>query len=177
MAASNRKSTKTTFVTSLSDVDSTDKEGIGSIRWEGNNCYKYVKFLNTTATVAGAAGDPVAYTAEDGYDDDEVCADISDADAKPIGAGCLKGTVAGTAGTAYYCWIQIKGMATLVEAIANSVDGTPVAAADGDPLVFGAADKVLRRANTVIDADAERRAEVAIAMDASAKTIICNFPF
>lgn len=168
---------KKVFITPLDAVESTDKEGVGTLRFEGNKVYKWVKFLNTTATVAGALGDPVCYTAVDGYDDNEVCADLTDADAKPIGAGILQATVIGTLGTAYYLWIQIRGFATLVEAIAASVDAAPVAAADGDPLVVGAADKVLRRVNTVIDADAERRSEVAIAVDASAGTIICNFPF
>ena len=139
--------------------------------------YKYVKFLNTTATVAGAAGDVVCYTAEDGYDDNEVCADYSDADTKPVGAGVLQATVTGTLATAYYCWIQIKGMDTLNIAIESSNDATPVAVGDGDPLVVGDADKTLRRDNTVIDADAERKPVVAIAMDASAKTVILDFPF
>lgn len=168
---------KKVFLTPLTAVETTDKETVGTIRFEGNKVYKWVKFLNTSATVAGAAGDAVAYTAVDGYDDNEVCMDLDDADTKPIGAGTVQAAVTGTAGTAYYCWIQIKGADTLNDAIAASVDSTPVAADDGDPLVMGASDGVLRRANTTIDADAERRAEVAIAVDASAKTVILDFPF
>lgn len=172
-----RKSRRTTFITGLTDVDTTDKEGVGTIRWEGSKCYKYCLIKNTTATVAGAAGDPVAFDAEDGHANDHVVLDITDADSKPVCAGCLAGTVTGTLATSYYGWVQIKGGVTVVEAIANSVDGTPVACADGDPVVFGAADKVLRRVNTVIDADTEARQIAGIAQDASAKYVILDCPF
>jgi len=165
------------FITPLDTVDTSDLEGVGTHRWEDNKLFKYVKFLNTTATVAGAAGDVVAYTAEDGYDDSEVCTDLSDADSKPVGAGILQATITGTLAVAYFCWIQIKGMTTLNIAIETSNDGSPVAAGDGDPLVIGDADKTLRRRNTVVDADSEVLPNVAIAMDASAKTVICDFPF
>lgn len=167
---------KATYITAITDVDSTDIEGIGTLRWEGEKLYKYVRLQNETATVAGAAGDLCQYDAESGYKNNRVVTDLTDASTMPIGAGLLAGTVAGVAGTAYYCWIQIKGAGTLVEAIAASVDGTPVACADGDQIVNGAADKVARRVNTVIDADAEARAIIGIAVDASAKEIICNFP-
>ena len=131
---------RTSFVTRLTDVNSVDKEGVGTLRWEGNKCYKYVKFLNTSATVAGAAGKLLCYTSEDGYDDNEVCMDMTDADSKPVGAGICLSAVTGTLTVAYYIWMQIKGMSTTADAIAASVDGTPVAAGDGDPLVAGAGD-------------------------------------
>jgi len=165
------------YITPLTAVETTDKEGIGKIRWEGNKCYKWVKFLNTTATVAGASGDFVIYTSEDGYEDHEVCADYSDGDTKPNGAGTLQATVTGTLTVSYYCWIQIKGLETLNIAIETSNDGTPVACADGDPLTIGDADKTMRRQNTVIDADTERLPDLAITQDASAKTVILDCPF
>lgn len=169
---------KKIFLTKLTDINSTDKEGVGCLRWEGNKCYKYVKFLNTTATVAGAAGNTVVYTAVDGYDDNEVCMDVSDADAIPIPAGQVLATITGTAGTAYYGWIQIKGFATHSSTLAASLDGTPAAVADGCELVkVVATDLTLRRANDVIDAAAERALVCGVAVDASAKTIVCDFPF
>lgn len=57
---------KQTFVTKLTDVNSTAQEVLGTLRFEGNKVYKYVEIKNTTATVAGAAGDPVAYFAATG---------------------------------------------------------------------------------------------------------------
>lgn len=171
------KGIKKVFVTGLTDIMTTDVEGVGTIRFEGNQVYKWMEIKNTTATVAGAAGDPVCYEAEDGHTNHRAVLDITDADAVPSMAGCICGTITGTAGTSYYGWVRIKGSTTLTVAIAASVDGTPVACADGDQLVFGAADKTLRRVNTVIDADTEARAIVGRAMDASAKTIIVDCPF
>lgn len=169
---------QTSFLGPVTQVDSAAKYDLGTHRFEGGKVYKYVELKNATATVAVTAGaDPVFYKADTGYGASQVVSDLTDADAVPVGAGIVAGTVAGVLATSYFCWIQIKGLATLGTAIAASVDATPVAAADGDVLVVGAADKTLRRANTVIDADAERRREVAVATDASAKEIICDFPW
>ena len=147
------------FTTKLTDVDTIKKEQLGVIRWEGNKCYKYVKIQNTTATVAGVAGDPVAYGAATGYTNNLVVIDLSDADASfALPAGVLVGSVTGTAGTAYYGWIQIKGPATVVTAIA----GTP---ADGDLLELAATDKTVQK-RTVVDNNI-----FGYAIDASAKTV------
>lgn len=166
---------KRVFLTPLDDVSTTDKEGVGTLRFEGNKVYKYVKVLNTTATVAIAAGDVLAYTSVTGYDNSQVCSDLTDADAKPVAAGVAQATIAGVAGTSYYAWVQVKGPATLNAAIESSNDATPVAAGDGDPLSMGDADMALRRQNTVIDANAERTRPCAVAIDASAGTISCDF--
>jgi hypothetical protein len=107
---------KRIFASVLSSVTAVPKEEVGTIRFEGKNIYKYVKIQNVTATVAGAAGDPVPYRA-DKYDEDWVVVDNTDADAVGTPAGVLMGTVAGVAGTAYYGWIQIRGFATLLTAL------------------------------------------------------------
>lgn len=161
---------KKTFLTKLTDVSSSDLEGVGVLRWEGNKCYKWVKFLNTTATVAGASGDVVAYTAEDGYDDSEVCNDRDDADTKALGAGVLQATVTGTLAVAYYCWIQIKGMATLSTALGGS-------AGDGDTLMAGTTDKAVTKFTNDDTTETNDGHPIGCAMDATAKTIICDFPF
>jgi len=168
---------KQVFLTPLTAVETTDLEGVGTLRWEGNKCYKWVKLLNDTATVAGAAGDVALYDAVTGYGLHTVSLDLTDGDSQPLPAGVLGATVTGTVDTAYYCWLQIRGEDTLNAAIETSNDGTPVAAADGDPLCMGDADKALRRMNTTVDADAERIMVCAYAEDASGKTIICDFPF
>lgn len=110
---------KKVFATPLTEVSSSAKEELGTIRTEGNRLYKYVMIKNVTATVAGAAGDAVPYRA-DKYDENWVVVDNTDADTIGIPAGILQGALTGTAGTAYYGWVQIKGFATLSQALAGS---------------------------------------------------------
>lgn len=162
---------KKIFVTPLTDVSDTDKEGIGVLRFEGNKVYKYVKLLNDTATVTGVAGDIVAYAKETGGEDHTVVLDKTDADTNPICAGALQGTVVGTADTAEYCWIQIKGPSTLNTAIGGS-------AGDGHMLMAGTTDKAVEKLifteaapNTILGA------YCGVANDASAKKVILDCPF
>lgn len=128
---------KKIFATPLSAVNTSAKEELGTIRFEGNDVYKYVKIRNVTATVAGVAGDPVAYRVDE-YDAHHVVLDITDADTIPIGAGCIQGTVTGTLATDYFGWIKIKGL----QAIPTALAGTP---AVGDDVGILATDKTLNR--------------------------------
>lgn len=115
---------KQTFVTKLTDVNSTAQEVLGSLRFENNKVYKYVEIKNTTATVAGVAGDCVAYFAATGYGNNRVVLDLSDADATvAFAAGILCGTITGTLGVSEYGWIQIKGAATLSIAVTSGAAG------------------------------------------------------
>ena len=139
---------KQAFASKLTDVDSVAREQLGVLRFEGNKVYKYVQFKNTTATVAGAAGTLVAYGAATGYTNNLVCADMTDADSQPSGAGITLATITGTAGTTYYCWIQIKGVATLDTAITNGTAGVP--------FYMTTTDKTGQRANEVDTAGAYR---------------------
>ena len=134
---------KQAFVQGLTEVSLTEKDSLGDIRWEGNKCYKYVKFLNTSATVAGVANDMCGYTLA-GYASHTVCCDATDMATKPIGAGICLAAVTGTAGTAYYIWIQIKGPAT----ITTNLAGTP---SDGDALYLSTTDKTLTLATAADD--------------------------
>lgn len=127
---------KKVFVTKLTDVRSTDVEGVNTLRWEGAKLYKWVRLQNVTATVAGVAGDMVAFFKETGGEDGRVVTDNTDADAKPIPAGMLLGTVAGVLAVAEYCWIQVQGHATVNQTILD----TP---ADGDELALSTTDKTL----------------------------------
>lgn len=159
------------FVTPLSEVSSKAKEQLGALRWEGNKCYKYVKILNTTATVAGVAGDIACYNAEDGAETHTVVLDKSDADANPIAAGALQGSVNGVAGTAEYGWIQVKGPATLNTALGGS-------AADGDMLMAGTTDKALEKLTfTEGTPNVIKGAYCGVANDASAKKVILDCVF
>lgn len=156
---------KRIFQTKLADNSVKDKEGVGTIRWEGNKCYKYIKFNNGAGNVAAVAGYVAYYygvsgdAVTGGYETNTVTMDRTDS--MSLGAGVFQ--VALT--DAYYGWIQIKGPATLAVAL--------TAGADGDPLtpVDAGADGTL----TVANADTD--AICAHATDISAKKIACDFPF
>lgn len=159
-------------ITSVSTSTPEHKLGSKFIAANGKE-YKYVKYNDGTGNLDLAVGDIVHYIDVTGYAAHTVGADVSDLTGKGIPAGVSPVVVATDAS---YFWIQTKGIATAAVALETSNDVSPVAAGDGDVLVLGDADKALRRQNTVIDADAERVIECAIASDASAKEIICNFP-
>lgn len=153
---------KATFSGPVTRVDSADLEGLGALRIEQGKIYKYVKLANASATVALAAGDPVAYLAVTGYSTNTVVSDLTDADTAPLGGGVATGVVAGVAGTSYYIWVQIKGPATAL---------TTVPGADGGALTMSTTDK------TFLVPTAHGHTRCASAIDASAKTIYCDFPW
>ena len=158
---------KRVFLTPLDTVDTTDLEGVGTLRFAGNKLYKYVSLKHTGATVSGVAGDCVSYLAVTGGIAQAVVIDDDDADAVPNGAGILMATVAGVDGTTYYLWIQIKGPATLAQTIAGSPD-------DGQPLSASGSDKTL---TLLLDTGGDSLTRVAIAVDESAKTVILDYPW
>lgn len=110
---------KKVFATPLNEVSTIVKEELGTLRFEGNKVYKYVKIQNATATVAFVAGDMACYRA-DKYDENQVVTDFTDADTIGIPAGALQGAGAGVLATAYYGWVQVRGFATLNQALAGS---------------------------------------------------------
>lgn len=172
------KGLKRVFAQSLTETADYDKDGLGAIRFEGNSIYKYVKYVGGTGAVDGVDGDAVFYSDPDGYKNNEVRQDLTDLTGSAVCAGTLQAAVDISAFTSgAYVWIKIKGPETLAIAIESSNDATPVAAGDGDPLVYGDADGALRRDNTVIDADAERAHVCAYAGDASDKEVILDCPF
>lgn len=119
------------FITALTSVVVAERSAVqpfgttdtlGDMRYEGHNGYRYVAVRNVTATVAGIAGDPVAYSsvstsARDGF----VVTDLTDADAVPVFAGLFQAAVAGLTTKDYYCWIQVSGEAFSNPAIAGTV--------------------------------------------------------
>lgn len=107
--------------------------------------YRYVKLLNESATVAGAAGDVVAYLGSPSASENfTVVTDNTDAATKPVGAGVLQATVTGATGTAEYVWVLIEGEFTANQNLA----GTP---ADGDALFLSTTDKTLTLATAADD--------------------------
>ena len=117
---------------------------------------------NTAAgNVAAAPGNACYYYAPAGASAGAttvVTSDVSDSAA--LGAGVLHSAPA----NGEYCWIQIKGPATLTTALTGGDDGKALTA-------VGAGDGTLKVSAAVTDA------VVAYAIDASAKIILCDFPF
>lgn len=137
----------------------------GDTCWVGNKLYKAVIFDDGTEDHDLVAGDVVYYKDVTGYTTSTVTADVSDSTGQEVGAGVVTTTV--TQDTVRM-WVQIKGPATLEQGIEGS-------AADGDPLtVVGATNKSLTRA---IEADSTGvyKPVCAYAIDASAKTVACDF--
>lgn len=158
------------FKTQLSDVNTTAVDIVGSLRWENDKLYKYTMIKNTTATVAGVAGDPVAYFAGGASiqgEDSRVVIDLTDADTIPVCAGFLMGTVTGTLTVAYYGWIQLTGVVTVPTAITSGVVGNPV--------YLTTTDKTLAKAVEVDTAGAYKQtAGVEITATAANNKIIAN---
>lgn len=148
-------------------VDSTQQHALGTIfRNYDNKVYKYVLYAEGTGALDLAAGDVVYYVDDSGYGANTVTADASDSTGAEIGAGVA---VAAVTADASYFWVQIKGAATLAVALGGS-------AGDGHPLTAtGAADKALTKAAEA-DTAATYVHVCAIAVDASAKEVICDFP-
>ena len=125
-----------TFLTSLTDVWSTQYDRLGAIRVENDKTYKYVKFTGTTTI---AVGDVVCYVASD-----TTCQTVDGANTA-VGAGVALAAVA--SGTVQYGWIQVSGVATLSTALA----GTP---AVGDELTTnGAAAPAVTKKTTNANAE------------------------
>lgn len=152
------KGRKLVFITSLTDTKTEDVETVGTIRREGNNVYKWVQYNVGAGAVAAVANQVAYYYQAGGYATGQVTSDLSDS--VNIGAGVLMSAPNDTE----YCWIQIQGPATLALALTAGADGnalTPVGSTDG-----------------TLDVSAAVTDHIcAIADDASAKSIICQFPY
>jgi hypothetical protein len=127
----------------------------------GTKGYKYVLFNNGVGNVAAVSGNVAYYYAVSGASAGqytEVTMDLTDT--QEIGAGVFQSVPA----DGEYCWIQITGVATLTTAL--------TAGADGDPLTpTGSTDGTL-------DVTADATSPVcAYAIDASAKIVLCAFPW
>jgi hypothetical protein len=160
-------SLQTLFKTKLTDTwtDAKDGEPVGTIRWELDSddnqcCYKCVLYDDGTGNLDLAVGDVVGYVSDTGYGAHTVCAD-ADGGRGTIGAGV---SMAAVTVDATYFWVQIKGPATIAEALTGGSDNNALTCA-------GAGDKTLDVSNAVTDA------VVAFAVDADQKEIICDFPF
>lgn len=114
------------FKTQITDVDSSARDTLGSLRYENDKLYKYVKMSNTSG-VACVAGDPVAYKATPaaGYSINVVTSKVSEADAQPICAGFVTATISSAQSAAgAFIWVQVTGQVTVTAAVASGVIGS-----------------------------------------------------
>ncbi len=128
----------------------------------GGKIYKFVKFNNGVGNVAAIVGGAAYYYAVSGASagqTTEVTMDVTDSGG--IGAGIFQSIPA----DGEYCWLQIKGPATMLVALTAGADGNALTA------VGAGADGALDVSAAVTDA------VVAYAIDASVDLIFCDFPF
>ena len=128
---------------------------LGAVIGQPTKLYKFVQ--NYSLLTTAEAGD-VCYYLADGHKLSLVTTDLSFS--QEVGAGIIQTSVTALD----FCWIQIRGPATLSTAL--------TAGSDGDPLTpTGASDKTLDVAASFTDNIC------AIAGDISDKEIICMFPY
>jgi hypothetical protein len=148
----------------VTDVHTSAQFALGTIAAlttsQGTKRYKYVQYDTGAGSVAAVAGNVCYVYAVSGASAGQVHVVTSDlSDSAEVGAGVLQS--APTDGQ--YCWIQVRGQATLTTAL--------TAGADGDPLTpTGSTDGTL----DVTTASTDHICAVAI--DASAKIVLCMFP-
>lgn len=132
------------------------------VNYEANNGkkYKYVQYDTGAGGIAAVSGNVSYYYAPGGASAGATTVVTSDlSDSAGLGAGVLQS--APTDGQ--YCWVQVKGAATLTTALTAGADGnalTPVGSTDG----------TLDVSALVTDSIC------AYAIDASAKIVMCDFP-
>jgi hypothetical protein len=127
----------------------------------GGKWYKFVLFDNGAGNVAAVAGNVAYILAVSGASAGQTTTVTSDlSDSAGLGAGVFQSVPA----DGEYCWIQIKGVATLTTALTAGADGNALTA-------VGATDGTLDVSALVTDAIC------AYAIDASAKIIFCDFPW
>lgn len=136
--------------------------GIGDVYFgPDGKVFKFVQYDTGAGPVAAVSGNVCYYYAVGGTSAGQtniVTSDLSDS--AGLGAGVLQSAPA----DGEYCWIQIRGDATLTTALTAGADGNALTA-------VGATDGTLDVSGLVTDAI------VAYAVDASAKIIKCNFPW
>lgn len=142
-------------------VDSSAEFAVGTVSQDyTGKIYKYVQYDTGAGGVAAVAGNVCYFYAPSGASAGATTVVTSDlSDSAGLGAGVLQS--APTDGE--YCWIQVRGPATLTTALTAGADGNALTA-------VGATDGTLDVSALVTDA------VVAYAVDASAKIVMCNFP-
>ena len=148
---------KKIFATSLTEILTSDVEGLGTIRREGNKTYKFIKYNNGTVNTEGLAGHFVTYFGIAGHDNSEVTFDHSDG---TVGAGVLVAALQ----DGNFGWIQIGGAATLLVSLTAGANGNGLT-------IVGAANGTLDVSALVSDH------LVAVVIDAALEKVLLFCPF
>lgn len=123
--------------------------------------YRYVQYTTAAGAVAAVVGNVTYLHAPGGVSAGATTTVTSDlSESAGVGAGVLASAPANLE----YCWVQVKGPATITPALTAGADGNALTA-------VGATDGTLDVSALVTDCIC------AYAVDASAKIIMCNFPF
>lgn len=136
--------------------------GLGDVYFgPDGKVYKFVQYETAAGSVAAVVGNVCYYFAAGGVSAGSFTVVTSDlSDSAGVGAGVLQSAPA----DGEYCWIQTKGPATITPALTAGADGNALTA-------VGATDGTLDVSALVTDA------VCAYAIDASAKIIMCDFPW
>jgi hypothetical protein len=149
--------------TDFARVDTAAAFPVGTVSSDNDGkVYKYLQYDTGAGAVAAVAGNVAFYYVTSGTATAtsfrKCTADVTDSIG--VGAGVLQSAPA----DGEYCWVQIKGEATLTTALKAGADGDALTAVGSD-------DSTLDVSALVTDAI------VAYAIDASAKIVACDFPF
>ena len=110
------KGQKVVWSGAVTDVHTTQKEVIGSTRFHGMKVYRYYKFDNGSGSVAAVSGNIAVFKATT---QDTVTSDVSDGDTNKVAAGMFVSAPA----DGQFCWLQVRGPATVNQAINSGADG------------------------------------------------------
>ncbi len=144
------------------DALADNTPGLGDIFFGiDGKVYKFVIYDTGSGPVAAVSGNVAYFYAPGGVSaglTTTVTSDLSDS------AGAGAGVLQSAPTDGQYCWIQTKGPATLTTALTAGADGNALT-------VVGATDGTLDVSALVTDHIC------AIAIDASAKIVMCDFPW
>ena len=143
------KGQKVVWSGAVTDVHTTQKEVIGSTRFHGMKVYRYHKFDNGSGSVAAVSGNIAIFKATT---QDIVTSDVTDGDTNLVAAGMF--VSAPTDGQ--FCWLQVRGPATVNQAINSGADGAACMPHSTDGmLTIATANDVIISCATASDASAK----------------------
>ena len=142
------KGQKVVWSGAVTDVHTTQKEVIGSTRFHGMKVYRYYKFDNGADNIAAVSGNIAVFFAEK---QDTVTSDVSSGDTNKVAAGMFVSVPA----DGQFCWLQVRGPATVNQAINSGADGAGCIPHSTDGmLTIATANDVIAPCATASDASA-----------------------
>ena len=122
MVTANERQTNASrlWVTKLTDTSTTDLEGVGTLRWDGDNAFRWVYNATGSATVVGEV------VAWDGTTNPNANMFANIYAMATTELGFMAGVCMSICASASYCWIQVFGIATSCLVIENASTVTSV---------------------------------------------------